>query len=131
MGFHIGGQLRRMLSMNAGTLTYEDDFVASAITANGTLTTTGNLSVSGNSNLGNGNGDYTHVNDILFVGATDSGDSHFYFGENSSNWYGEHWYWDGGHTTNRYSRHAGTDTLIEETRHTVHTRCRLIVPTSN
>jgi len=84
------------------------------------LDVNGSMTVGGNTNLGNGNGDSTHINDILYLGATDSGDSHFYFGENSSNWYGEHWYWDSGHTANRYSRHAGTDTLIErhDTRYT-------------
>ena len=78
------------------------------------------LTTHGNNLLGNANGDYTHVNDTLYVGATDSGDSHFYFGENSSNWYGEHWYWDSGYETEKYSRHAGTDTLIEkhDTRYT-------------
>ena len=77
-------------------------------------TVTGNLNVNGTTTLGNGNADQTHINDTLYLGATDSGDSHFYFGENSSNWYGDHWYWDSGHEVERYSRHAGTDTLIEK-----------------
>jgi hypothetical protein len=60
------------------------------------------------------------INDTLYLGATDSGDSHFYFGEDSSGWYGEHTYWDSGHTTYHYSRHAGTDSLIykHDTRYT-------------
>jgi hypothetical protein len=70
------------------------------------------LTVYGNSNLGDGNGDTTWVNDILYVGASDSGDSHFYLGENSSSWYGDHWYWDSAYTVYRYSRYAGTDSLI-------------------
>lgn len=70
------------------------------------------LTVYGNSNLGDGNGDTTWVNDILYVGASDSGDSHFYLGENSSSWYGDHWYWDSAYTLYRYSRYAGTDSLI-------------------
>ena len=73
-----------------------------------------------NTYLGNSNGDQTHINDTLYLGATDSGDSHFYFGENSSNWYGDHWYWDSGYEVERYSRFAGTDSLIEkhDTRYT-------------
>lgn len=86
--------------------------------AGGTIT--GNLNVNGTTTLGNGNADQTHINDTLYLGATDSGDSHFYFGENSSNWYGDHWYWDSGYEVERYSRYAGTDTLIEkhDTRYT-------------
>ena len=70
--------------------------------------------------MGNGPSDQTHINDTLYLGATDSGDSHFYFGENSSSWYGDHWYWDSGYEVERYSRNAGTDTLIEkhDTRYT-------------
>ncbi|MGY8867483.1 MAG: hypothetical protein ACKVJK_17930, partial [Methylophagaceae bacterium] len=83
-------------------------------------TVTGNLQVNGTTTLGNGPSDQTHINDTLYLGATDSGDSHFYFGENSSNWYGDHWYWDSGYEVERYSRYAGTDTLIEkhDTRYT-------------
>ena len=84
------------------------------------LDVNGNLLVRATSYLGNGNGDQTHINDTLYLGATDSGDSHFYFGENSSNWYGDHWYWDSGYEVERNSRFAGTDTLIEkhDTRYT-------------
>jgi hypothetical protein len=66
----------------------------------------------GNIQLGRGNGRSTWVNDILYVGASDSGDSHMYFGEDSSGWYGLHWYWDSGHTVYLYGRNAGTDTEI-------------------
>lgn len=76
-----------------------------------TLTGT-TLNVTGTTTLGNGNNDVTNINDTLKVYATDSGDSHFYFGENSSSGYGTHWYWDSGHTHTWYSRHAGTDTAI-------------------
>ena len=91
--------------------------ISQFVTGSSFLTT---LNVSGNSYLGDGNGDQTIINDTLYLGASDSGDSHFYFGENSSNWYGEHWYWDSGYETERYSRHAGTDSLIEkhDTRYT-------------
>ena len=66
----------------------------------------------GNVQLGRGAGRSTWVNDILYVGASDSGDSHMYFGEDSSNWYGLHWYWDSGHIVYLYGRNAGTDTEI-------------------
>jgi hypothetical protein len=48
----------------------------------------------------------------LFLGAHDSGASEFRFGEDSSGWYGDRWYWDSSFTLYRYSRHAGTDSLI-------------------
>ena len=83
-------------------------------TSSSSQTKAGSLTIQGTTTLGNQSGDSTHINDTLFLGATDSGDSHFYFGENSSNWYGDHWYWDSGHEVERYSRHAGTDTLIEK-----------------
>lgn len=111
IAFHISGIVGKFLEMRTnGTLYWGNSEVLTV----GGGTVTGNLNVNGNTNLGNGNGDITHINDILYVGATDSGDSHFYFGEDSSSWYGEHWHWDSGHTTHRYSRHAGTDTLIEK-----------------
>lgn len=79
-----------------------------------------NLYVASNTYLGNENGDITHVNDTLYVGATDSGDSHFYFGEDSSSWYGSHWYWDSAYAHYWYSRHAGSDSVImyHDTRNT-------------
>ena len=54
------------------------------------------LNVSGNTTLGNGNGDTTHINDIVHIGATDSGNSDLFFGEGSTNniRYGVHWNWD-------------------------------------
>ena len=70
----------------------------------------GTFRTNGNTYLGNGNGDQTHINDILYLGATDSGDAHFYFGENSSNWYGLYMNWDSGHRVSWYSRNAGTNT---------------------
>ncbi|MCG3772835.1 MAG: hypothetical protein JW384_04057 [Nitrosomonadaceae bacterium] len=48
----------------------------------------------------------------LFLGAHDSGTSEFRFGEDSSGWYGDRWYWDSGYNMYRYSRYAGTDSLI-------------------
>jgi hypothetical protein len=48
----------------------------------------------------------------LFLGAHDSGDSEFRFGEDSSGWYGDRWYWDSAYTVYRYSRYAGSDSLI-------------------
>jgi hypothetical protein len=72
------------------------------------------LSVYGNTYLGDGNGDEVHINDILRVGATDSGDSHFYFGEGSlaGSDYGSHWYWDSGYTFTWNTRNNGTDTAL-------------------
>ena len=72
------------------------------------------LSVYGNTYLGDGNGDEVHINDILRVGATDSGDAHFYFGEGGSagSDYGSHWYWDSGYTFTWYTRNAGTDNAL-------------------
>jgi hypothetical protein len=72
------------------------------------------LSVYGNTYLGDGNGDEVHINDILRVGATDSGDAHFYFGEGGSagSDYGSHWYWDSGYTFTWNTRNAGTDTAL-------------------
>jgi hypothetical protein len=66
----------------------------------------------GHIELGRGNGRSTWVNDTLYVGASDSGDSHMYFGEDSSGWYGLHWYWDSAYTVYLYGRNAGTDTEI-------------------
>jgi hypothetical protein len=72
------------------------------------------LSVYGNTYLGDGNGDEVHINDILRVGATDSGDAHFYFGEGSQagSDYGLHWYWDSAYTFTWNTRNAGTDTAL-------------------
>ena len=88
--------------------------------AGGTIT--GNLNVNGNTILGNAGGDYVHINDILHLGATDSGDSHFYMGEggNGNITYGNHYHWDSSYTMSKYSRYSGTDSLIEkhDTRYT-------------
>lgn len=48
----------------------------------------------------------------LYLGAHDSGTAEFRFGEDSSGWYGDRWYWDSLYTVYRYSRYAGTDSLI-------------------
>jgi hypothetical protein len=48
----------------------------------------------------------------LFLGAHDSGASEFRFGEDSSSWYGDRWYWDSAYNVYRYSRYAGSDSLI-------------------
>ena len=45
----------------------------------GAATIEGNATVEGNTFLGNANGDYVHVNDKLYVGATDSGNAEFWF----------------------------------------------------
>jgi hypothetical protein len=84
------------------------------IYTNARFETASNLFVGGNSYLGNGNGDETHINDILRVGATDSGDAHFYFGEGSlaGSDYGSHWYWDSGYTFTWNTRNNGTDTAL-------------------
>ena len=78
------------------------------------------LNTYGTTTLGDGNNDTTNINDTLKLWATDSGDAHFYFGENSANGYGDHYYWDSGYTSYHYSRYAGTDTLISrhDTRYT-------------
>ncbi len=72
------------------------------------------LSVYGNTYLGDGNGDEVHINDILRVGATDSGDAHIFFGEGGSagSDYGAHLYWDSGYTFTWYTRNAGSDTAL-------------------
>jgi hypothetical protein len=93
---------------------------------------------SGNLTLNGGTGGYTNINGSarspifydsndttyyvdpnstsyqrsLFLGAHDSGTSEFRFGEDSSGWYGDRWYWDSAYTLYRYSRYAGTDSLI-------------------
>ena len=81
---------------------------------NARFETASNLFVGGNSYLGNASGDETHINDILRVGATDSGDAHFYFGEGSlaGSDYGSHWFWDSGYTFTWNTRNNGTDTAL-------------------
>ena len=82
-------------------------------TFTGTLTGP-TLAITGNSLLGNSSGDYTHVNDILHVGATDSGDADLYFGEGSTGAiaYGVHWDWDSGYTFTWNTRNNNTDTAL-------------------
>lgn len=72
------------------------------------------LSTTGNTNLGDGNGDVTHINDTLHLGATDSGDAHFYFGEGSTGsiQYGSYWYWDSSYGFYWYGRNAGSNSLV-------------------
>jgi len=72
------------------------------------------LNVSGNTTLGNGNGDTTHINDIVHIGATDSGNSDLFFGEGSTNniRYGVHWNWDSGYRFTWNTRNNGTDTTL-------------------
>jgi hypothetical protein len=72
------------------------------------------LSTTGNTNLGDGNGDVTHINDTLHVGATDSGDAHFYFGEGSTGsiQYGSYWYWDSSYGFYWYGRNEGSNSLV-------------------
>jgi len=72
----------------------------------------GGLTTTGNTRLGQSSGTTTRIDDILQVGASDSGDSHLYFGEDTSNWYGAHWYWDSGYTHYWYSRNGGTDSTL-------------------
>lgn len=100
--FYLNGTSYYLNSYNGGIYT------------NARFETAGNLVVQGNSYLGNGNGDEVHINDILRVGATDSGDAHFYFGEGGSagSDYGSHWYWDSGYRFTWYTRNAGTDSTL-------------------
>ena len=82
-------------------------------TFTGTLTGP-TISITGNSLLGNSNGDYVHVNDRLFVGATDSGNSEFWFGEGTTGDvnYGAHWHWDSGFTHKWFTVNNSTETLM-------------------
>jgi len=84
------------------------------IYTNARFETAGNLVVGGTTFLGNANGDEVHINDVLRLGATDSGDAHFFFGEGSSagSDYGSHWYWDSGYTFTWNTRNNGTDTAL-------------------
>ena len=64
--------------------------------------------------MGNGNGDTTHINDIVHIGATDSGNSDLFFGEGATNniTYGAHWNWDSGYRFTWNTRNSGTDTML-------------------
>jgi hypothetical protein len=100
--FYLNGTSYYLNSTNGGIYT------------NARFETAGNLVVQGTTFLGNANGDEVHINDVLRLGATDSGDAHFFFGEGSSagSDYGSHWYWDSAYTFNWYTRNAGTDTAL-------------------
>ena len=80
----------------------------------GNYTNTGNFTVTGNTFLGNANGDYVHVNDKLYVGATDSGNAEFWFGEGTTGDvnYGARWYWDSGYTHQWFTVNSSTETLM-------------------
>ena len=70
--------------------------------------------ITGNTLLGNSNGDYVHVNDRLFVGATDSGNAEFWFGEGATGDvnYGAHWHWDSGYTHKWFTVNNSSETLM-------------------
>jgi hypothetical protein len=112
----LGGDLTGSVSLDgSANVTLSAQVVSDSHNHNhsdGNFTVNGNLTVTGSTTLGNGNGDKTKINDILELYSTDSGDSHFYFGENSSGGYGSYWYWDSNYTHTWYSRHAGTNTAI-------------------
>ena len=93
--------------ISTGTLTMSGSYT-------GNYTNTGNFTVTGNSFLGNANGDYVHVNDKLYVGATDSGNAEFWFGEGTTGDvnYGARWYWDSGYTHQWYTVNNSTETLM-------------------
>jgi hypothetical protein len=96
---------------------YDNDNTAYYIDGNSTsylnsLYLYGGLTTTGNTRLGQSSGTTTRIDDILQVGASDSGDSHLYFGEDTSSWYGAHWYWDSGYTHYWYSRNGGTDSTL-------------------
>jgi len=112
------GRIQGVDTVSAGTDAANKTYVDTKLpianpTFTGTLTGP-SLSITGNSLLGNSSGDYTHVNDILHVGATDSGDSDFYFGEGSTGAiaYGVHWDWDSGYTFTWNTRNANIDTAM-------------------
>jgi hypothetical protein len=84
------------------------------LTVNNAATVTNDLTVNGNTYLGNAGGDTVFVNDIIRIGATDSGDASLFFGEGSvaGSDYGARWYWDSGYTFTWYTRNNGTDTAL-------------------
>jgi hypothetical protein len=90
-------------------------YIDAASTSNlNNLTVANDLTVNGNTYLGNAGGDTVYVNDIIRIGATDSGDASLFFGEGSvaGSDYGARWYWDSGYTFTWYTRNAGTDTAL-------------------
>ena len=84
------------------------------ISSAGSATFTGDVNVNGNTFLGNANGDYVHVNDKLYVGATDSGNADFWFGEGTTGDvnYGARWYWDSSYTHQWYTVNNSSETLM-------------------
>ena len=117
-----------------GTASNITSYTINQSVGTGNSPTFAGVTITGNSTLGDGNGDTTRINDILYLGASDSGDAHFYFGEDSSGWYGSYWYWDSGYNHYWYSRNAGTNTLLmyHDTRETTNVYFqRHILPTSN
>lgn len=82
--------------------------------ASGQINFNGTINVLGNTYLGDGNGDTTFINDIVRIGATDSGDASLFFGEGglAGSDYGLQWYWDSGYTFYWYTRNAGTNTQL-------------------
>ena len=108
-----GGTLSTSFSNPQGTVTGGPYLLVASPTFTGTLTGP-TISITGNSLLGNSSGDYTHVNDILHVGATDSGDADLYFGEGSTGniRYGVHWDWDSGYTFTWNTRNNNVDTAL-------------------
>jgi len=117
IGFHTGIKIGAHYSYQ-GTRFYNNSDWATEIFSVGNgdnhVRVQNNLYVYGNTYLGDGNGDEVHINDILRVGATDSGDAHIFFGEGGSagSDYGAHLYWDSGYTFTWNTRNAGTDTRL-------------------
>ena len=85
-----------------------------SIAPGGNVTVFNDLTVNGNTYLGNANGDTVYVNDTIRIGATDSGDASLFFGEGTvaGSDYGARWYWDSLYTFTWYTRNNGTDTAL-------------------
>jgi hypothetical protein len=110
--FTASGDVRAPIFYDSGNTAY---YLDPASTSNlNNLTVANDLTVNGNTYLGNAGGDTVFVNDIIRIGATDSGDASLFFGEGSvaGSDYGARWYWDSGYTFTWYTRNAGTDTAL-------------------
>jgi hypothetical protein len=110
--FTASGDVRAPIFYDSGNTAY---YLDPASTNNlNNLTVANDLTVNGNTYLGNAGGDTVFVNDIIRIGATDSGDASLFFGEGSvaGSDYGARWYWDSGYTFTWYTRNAGTDTAL-------------------